>query len=99
MIIGAAGNDAITVLSETGGQRLCVDHDLSLVFAELRLNCFVEANRFCSDDVHERAALYSGKNCGVNLLREFFLAHHNAAAWAAQAFMRRGGDKLRVLNR
>src|SRR5439155_6146125 len=70
-----------------------------LVFAKLRLERFVKANCLRGDDMHERSALDTGKNRGVDLLGELFLAHDNAAARSAQTFMRRGGDKLCVWNR
>src|SRR5262249_41113464 len=60
--------------------------------------CFVEANRFRRDDVHERAALHPGKNRGVDLLGEFFFAHDDAAARTAQTFVRRCSDEMRVWN-
>ena len=40
-----------------------------------------------------------GKTVASICLREFFLAHDDAAARAAQTFVRRGGDKMRVRNR
>jgi hypothetical protein len=61
MIVGAAADDAITVLGQTGGQRFRVDHNLALIIAELRLERFVETNRFGGNDVHERSALNAGK--------------------------------------
>src|SRR4249919_2388237 len=99
MIVGAARNNSITVFGDAGGERLSVNYYLSLVFAELRLQRFVETNRFCRDDVHERAPLHAWKNRGVDLLGEFFFAHDDAAAGAAQAFVRRGRYKMRVRNR
>ncbi len=98
VVVGAAGDDAVAVFGETSGERFRVDHDLALVFAELRLERFVKADRLCGDDVHERTALDAGENGRVDLLGESFLAHDDAAARPAQTFVRGGGDKLRVRN-
>ena len=59
----------------------------------------METDRFCGDHVHERPALDSGKNSRVNLLCELLLTHNDATARAAQTFVCRRGDKLRVGNR
>ena len=68
MIVGAAGNDAVTMLGQTGGERFGVDDDLALVIAELRLERFVKTNRLGGDDVHERSALHAGENSRIDLL-------------------------------
>src|ERR1041385_6446037 len=99
MIIGAARDDAVTVFRQTRGERLRVEHDLTLVFAELRLERFVKADRFRCNDMHEWPALHPRKNCRIDLLGESLFAHDNAATWAAQTFVCCGGDKLRVRNR
>src|SRR5205823_10769442 len=96
---GSTGDDAITVFGQTGGQGFRVNHYLSLVFAKLRLQCFMKTDRFRGDDVHKRAALHARKNRGADLLREFFFAHHDAATWTAQTFVSRGGYELCVRNR
>jgi hypothetical protein len=96
VVVGPAGNDAITVLGDSCGQGLGIDHDLPLIFAKLRLKRLVKTNRFGGDDVHERAALHSGKKRRIDLLAEFLLAQHDAAARPAQTFMRCGRDKLRM---
>src|SRR5438067_8659156 len=99
MIVGSAADDAVTVLGQTGGQRLRVDHNLALIIAELRLERFVETNRFCSNDMHQRSTLNAGKDGRVDLFREFFFAHHDAAARATQTLVRRRSDKLRMRDR
>src|SRR5439155_3096815 len=65
VIIGAAGDDAVTVLGDAGGERFRVHHDLALIIAELRLQRFVETNRFGGDHVHQRTALDTGKHSGI----------------------------------
>ncbi len=57
VVVGAAGDDAVTVLGQAGGERLGIHDDLPLVIAELRLERFVKADGLGRDDVHERAAL------------------------------------------
>src|ERR1043166_504842 len=99
MVVGASADDAITVLRQTGGERLCVDDYLPLIFAELRLQCLMKTNRFRGDDVHEWAALHTRKNGGVDLLREFLFAHHDSTTRATQTLVRCSGYKLRVRNR
>ena len=86
-------------MANTGGERFGVDHYLSLIFAELRLERFMKTNGFRSDNVHQWAALHAGENGGIDLLGEFLFAHNDAATRTAQTFMCRGGDKMRVRNR
>jgi hypothetical protein len=99
VIVGAARNNAITVLSQSGRERFGVSDDLPLIFPELRLKRFVKTNRFRCNHMHERAALHSREKRRVDLFSEFFLAQHDAAARPAQTFVRRGRDKLRMRNR
>ena len=87
------------MLGDAGGERFCVDYDLALIIVERRLQRFVKTNGFRRDDVHERAALHAGENGGVDLFREFLFTHHDSAARAAQTFVCRRGDKLRVRDR
>ena len=99
VVVGAAGNDSITVLADARGERFGIDHYLPLIFAKLRLERFMKANGFCSDNVHQWAALYPGENGGIDLLGEFLFAHNNAAPRPAQTLMCGGGDKMRVRDR
>src|SRR5438270_973770 len=99
VIIGAARNDAVTVFGEPSRKSLGIDDDLTLIIAKLRLERFVKTNCFRRDHVHEWTALHSWKKHGVDLFRELLLAQDNAAAGAAQAFVRRSRNKLRVRNR
>src|SRR5260370_14947991 len=96
MVICASGNDPVTMLGNTGTERFCVEHNLSLIFAELRLERFMKTNCLGSDHVHERAALHAGENSCIDLLRELLFANHNAATRPAQTLVRRAGDKLRM---
>src|ERR1700758_2763775 len=99
MSIGAAGDDAVAVFRQARSERLRVEHDLPLIVAELRLERFVKAYRLRRYDMHERSALHTWENRRVDLLGESLFTHDNAAAWAAQTFVRCGGDKLCVGNR
>ena len=86
------------MIGETGGERFRIQDYLPLIFAELRLERFVKTDRFGGNHVHERAALHAGEEGRVDDLGEFFLAHHDAAARTAQAFVRSRGDELRMRN-
>src|SRR5207248_3913230 len=99
MIIGAAGDDAVTMFGKTGSKRFGVQDHLPLIFAELRLERFMKANGFRCDHMHERTALHAGENGGIDLLGEFLFAHDDAATRSAQTLVRSCGDKLRVLDR
>ncbi len=99
VVVGAAGNDAITVLAEPRGERFGVDHYLPLIFAKLRLERFMKANGFGSDDVHQWAALDARENGRIDLFGEFLFAHNDAAARPAQTLMCSGGDKMCVRDR
>ena len=78
---------------------LSVQNNLALIFAELRLQRFMKANRFRCDHMHERAALHAWENGRIDLLGKFLFAHDDAATRTAQTLVRRRGDKLRVRDR
>ncbi len=99
MIIGAAGDDAVTMFGQAGIKRFGVQDHLPLIFAELRLERFMKANGFRCDHMHERTALHAGENSGIDLLGEFLFAHDDTATRSAQTLVRSSGDKLRVLDR
>jgi hypothetical protein len=99
VVVGAARNDSITVLANARGERFGIDHYLPLIFAKLRLERFMKANGFRSDNVHQWAALYPRENGRIDLLGEFLFAYNNAAPRPAQTLMGGGGDKMRVRDR
>src|SRR6266567_739440 len=99
MIIGAAGDDAVTMFGQAGGKCFGVHYNLPLIIAELRLERFMKANGFRRDHMHERAALHSGENGRVDLFGEFLFAHDDAATRSAQTLVRGGRDKLCVRDR
>ncbi len=96
MVVGAAGADAETVMSEAGGDGLGVSNNLCGVFLELRFQRFAEAGGFRGDDVHERAALDAGEDLGVNFFGKLLFAKDDAAAWTAQGFVGCGGNEIGV---
>ena len=49
--------------------------------------------------MHQRAALHAGENSLVNLFGIFFLAQNEAAARAAQSFVRSCGNNIGIGNR
>ena len=99
MVVGAAGNNSIAVLADARGERFGIDHYLSLIFAKFRLERFVKANSFRSDNVHQWSTLHARENGRIDLLGEFLFAHNNAAPRPAQTLMCGGGDKMRVRDR
>ena len=99
MIVRASRNDAETVLGDTGGKRFCVQHHLSLILAELRLERFVETNRFGRDHVHQRSSLHPRKNGGVDRFGKLLLAKNDPAARPAHALVRRRGDEVCMRHR
>ena len=66
---------------------------------ETRLLRFVKTNRFRRDDVFQRLAWDAGEHLRINFLRVFFARQNQAAARAAQGFVRGGRHKIRVLHR
>src|SRR5262245_7827229 len=96
MIIGATGDDAVTVFCQAGSQRSGIQDNLPLIIAELGLERFVKANSLRCDYMHERATLHTGENGRIDLLGEFLFAHDDASTRAAQTLVRGGGDKLCV---
>src|SRR4029453_19513899 len=62
MVIGTTGDDAVTMFGQAGSKRFGIQDNLSLIFAELRLERFMRANGFRSDPMHEWATLHAGEN-------------------------------------
>jgi hypothetical protein len=75
VIVGAAGDDAVTVFGDPGGECFGVNHHLALIIAELRLERFMETDRFGGDDVHKRPALNPRENHRVDCFRECSAVH------------------------
>ena len=96
MVVGAARNDAVAKLGESGRKGFGIVDDLLGVDSEAWVQGLLETHRLCGDDVHERAALDSWKNLSVDLLGEFFFAHDKARTRPSQAFVGGGRDKIGV---
>ena len=99
MIVRASRNDAKAVFGDSGGERFCIHYHLSLILAELRLERFVETNRFGRDHVHQRSALHPRKNGGVDRFGKLLLAKNDPAARSAQTLVRGRGDEVRMRHR
>ena len=96
MVVGAAGDNAVPEFREAGCKGFGVIHDLLGVVAEIGLQGLLETNRLRGDDMHERSALHARKNLAVDLLGEFFFAHHKTGTRSAQALVCRRRDKVGI---
>ena len=96
MIVGAAGDDAESALSNGRGHGFGVGDDLFLIFGEAGFGCFLEADSFGSDGVDERSTLQAGERQLVEFFGELRAAHDEAAARAAQSLVRGGADEIGV---
>ena len=96
MIVGAAGNDIKAAFDKHFRHGLGVFDHLLLIDAKLRLHGFFKSDGFGGDHVHERAALNAGENVGVDFFLQFRIAfaQNQAAARAAQGFVRGAGDDI-----
>ena len=96
MVVGAAGDDSVAELGQTGGEGLGIVHNLAGVVLEIGLERLAEANGLRGDHMHEWSALNAWEGLGVDFLGELLLAQDEAGAGSAQAFVRGGGDKIGV---
>ena len=100
MRVGTAGNNRQTQLGKRRGQGLRILDNGPGIAGELRPQCLAERHRLGGDDMHQRAALQSGKNRGIDPPRNLrIVAKDHAAARAAQCLVRRCRDNMRVLDR
>src|SRR5438128_5882072 len=98
MIVGSAGNYSITMFVQARCERFRIYHHLSLIIAELRLERFLKTNRLRRNDVHEGAALDTGKQHRIDFFGEAFFAKNDSAAWSTQTFVRRCRNELGIRN-
>ena len=96
---GAAADDAQAALLQRLGHRLGVLDHLLLVRLEPGAERFLERHRLGGDHVHQRAALQAGEDGAVDGLLVLGLHQDDAAARAAQALVRGGGDHVGVGHR
>ena len=67
MIVGTAGHHAVAPVDEAVGHGPRIGDHALLVLLEFRRCRLLEAHGFCSDHVHQRAALGAGEQRGVEL--------------------------------
>lgn len=98
MVFSTAGHHVKTALDEHSGHGLGVFHHLLLVSLELRLQGFLEADRFSGDHVLQRATLGAWEYGGVQLLLDIGVGarQDQAATWTAQGLVGRGGHDVSV---
>ena len=96
VILGATRDDVIAAREEDFDHRLGVIQHLFLVFGERRIQRFEEGNRFRRDHLHQRAALHTGEDSGIEFLLQLFIGagEDETAARAAQGFVRGGGNDI-----
>ena len=95
MVVCPSGDDIKAKLLELVAHGGGVQHDLVDVLLIRRLQSLGGSNCFCRDDVLQRAALNSGENCAVDLLRKLRLAEDKAAARPAKRLMRGSSNHIR----
>ena len=71
-------------------------NDLLAVGSEVRRSRFFERNRLAGNHVHQRAALKAGEDRAVELLLPRFIAQDQTTTRAAQRFMRRRRNDVRL---
>ena len=114
VVVGATGDDVVSLLDECLGEGLGVLLDLDLVVTELRLQSLVEGDGLCGDAVLERTALdareYGGVDHGTHLLDlalrrgdapgvvEILADEDDAAARTAEGLVRGGCDDVGILH-
>ena len=95
MRIGTPGNDAQTPLLQHFRHHARIGDHLLLIMLEILAHRFFQCHGLGGDDMHQRPALGAGEDARVKRFFELRFGKNNAAAWAAQGFMRGGGDKIR----
>jgi len=92
VIIGTAGDKAKAFIGKNRCHCLRVLHDLAVVFTERGPERLFEADRLCSNGVHERTSLHAREDCLVDLWTILCVAHNRSASRSAERLMggRRG---------
>ena len=99
VVVGAAGNEVVTHFVEFVSHCSRVFNDLGHIDFEARIKRFFEADSLCSDDVHERAALHSRENSGVEVFFIFFLRKNETASRTSEGLVGRRSYEIAVRNR
>ena len=96
MVVRSARNQIHTMFLQRSRHSFCVFHNLSDIFFVSRLQCFLEANSFRRDNVHQRTTLNTGENSLINLLGILCFAHNHTASGTTQCLMGSGCHKIRI---
>ena len=96
MIVRAAGYQANAAPLKLIGQRRGVEDDLVLIGFEIVAQILLEADGLGRNNVHQRPALGSGEDGGIDLFPQLLLAEDQCAAGSAQSLVRRGGDHIGI---
>src|SRR5580693_9679065 len=95
MIVGPAGGNGVTALTERRGERLGVVGDLPRVKLEFGPERLAEGNRLGRDHMHQRAALEARKYRRIDLLGDrLVIGENKPSARAAQGLVGRRGDDM-----
>ena len=100
MVVGAARHQTQAAIDKAIGHRGAVLHHIVDVRFEFGLERLAQRNGLTRNHVHERAALAAREHRGVDFLRESLVVGENeAAARAAQGFVRGGGHDVGIRHR
>ena len=99
VIVSSAGDNIEALFLESLTKRLGIFNNAALIVGKFRFKCFAEAYRLCRYYMFQRAALSSGENRFVDLLRIFFLAENKAAAGASEGFVGGACNHIGIGNR
>src|SRR5580704_18996626 len=100
MIVGAAGGNGVTALTERRGERLGVVGDLPRVKLELGPERLAEGDRLGRDHMHQRATLEARKYRRIDLFGDRLIVGENEpAARPAKSLVGRRGDDMGMRER
>ncbi len=94
MVIGSAADKTVSPREEGIGEGGRVANNLFLVGSEFGFESFAKADGFGGDDMHERAALGSGKYGRVNLFGVLGLTENQSATGATEGLVGGRGDEV-----
>ena len=100
MVVGAAGDDIEAVAAQRFRQRLGVFDHVLRIDLEVRPQRLGEGDGLGGDHMHQRTALQAREDRRIQLLGDrLVVAEDQAAARAAQRFMRGGGGDVGMRHR
>src|SRR5580693_9397950 len=95
MIVGPAGGNGVTALTERRGERLGVVGDLPRVKLEFGPERLAEGDRLGRDHMHQRATLKARKYRRIDFLgNRIVVGENEPAARPAQGLVGRRGDHM-----